>query len=86
MHPFLSNALDVGESKSGFGGVAAQSLTYWLLNRTICSVSTVSAWDHAGISFAYSILPDHWFRKKKCGRVQNGILVTGKLALSIMRE
>lgn len=64
MGPFLSFALDVGESKSGFWDVAAQSLTYWLLKRTICSVSTGSAWDHAGICFAYSILPDHWFRKK----------------------
>lgn len=85
MGPFLS-ALGAGESKSGFWDVATPSLTYQLLKRTVCSVSAGSAWDHAGISFVYSILPGHWFRKKKCGRVQDRILVTGNLILNIMRE
>lgn len=85
MNCFLSFALDVGESKSWFWDVAAQSVTYWLLNRMVCSASTGSAWDLAGISLliaSYEITG----LEKNCGRVQNGVLVTGKLTMNIMRE
>lgn len=77
--------LHLGESKSWFWDVAAQSLTCWLLNRMVCSASIGSAWDRAGISLliaSYQITG----LEKNCGRVQNGVLVTGKLTMNIMRE